>query len=250
MRTLKRKLAIFDIDGTIFRSSLLIELFNELVRVGIFPSRAQHEVEYSFRRWLDRKGHYDDYMRKLVRAHYRYHRAVAQSAVLPAARRVIQWQKDHVYRYTRDLIGDLKRRGYVLVAISGSPDYIVDIFAKQWGFDAAFGRSMEILDGIYTGRILFFGKPMPVVTPRGKMGKREIVERFIKESGFQVDFRECIAVGDSEGDLEILSAVGNPIAFNPSRSLAHVAMRRRWKVVVERKNVVYHVHRADILKSS
>lgn len=243
----KVRLAVFDIDGTIFRSSLLIELFNELVRVGVFPPRAQHEVDYSFRQWLDRKGHYNDYLGRLVRTHYRYHRAVAQAAVLPAARRVIAWQKNRVYRYTRDLVGQLRKQGYLLVAISGSPSYIVDLFAKEWGFDAAFGRVLEVKDGIYTGRILLCGEPMPIIA---NLGKREIVERFIAENGLNVDLRDCIAVGDSEGDLDILEAVGHPIAFNPSRELARLAMRRHWKVIVERKNVAYRLHKADILASS
>ena len=243
----KVRLALFDIDGTIFRSSLLIELFNELVRVGVFPPRARQEVEHSFQRWLDRKGHYNDYLHRLVHVHYRYHKAVAQAAVLPAARRVIGWQKNRVYRYTRDLVGRLRSQGYLLLAISGSPSYIVDLFAKEWGFDAAFGRTLEVRDGIYTGRILTCGEPMPVIA---NLGKREIVERFIAERGLNVDFRDCIAVGDSEGDLELLESVGHPIAFNPSKELARIAMRRRWKVIVERKNVVYRLHKADILTAA
>jgi HAD superfamily phosphoserine phosphatase-like hydrolase len=223
---------------------LLIELFNELVRVGVFHAQAQRQVEGSFRRWLDRKGSYDDYLHRLVRVHYRHHTSVARAAVLPAAQRVIQWQKNRVYRYTRELIQRLRKRGYFLLAISGSPDYIVDIFAKEWGFDAAFGRNLEVRDGIYTGRILYFGTTMPVIA---NLGKLDIVRRFVRASGLTVDLRECIAVGDSEGDLDILGAVGKPIAFNPSRNLARIAMRKGWTVIVERKNVVYHVHRADIL---
>jgi HAD superfamily hydrolase (TIGR01490 family) len=238
------KLAVFDIDGTIFRSSLLIELFNELVRVGVFHPQAQRQVERSFRRWLDRTGSYDEYLIRLVRVFYRYHKSVARAAVLPAAQRVIHWQKNHVYRYTRDLVTRLRKQGYFLLAISGSPDYIVDIFAKEWGFDAAYGRSLEVRDGIYTGRIMFFGQPAPVIA---HLGKLDIVRRFVATAGLDVDLRHCIAVGDSEGDLDILEGVGKPIAFNPSRNLARIAMRKKWTVIVERKNVVYHVHRADIL---
>jgi len=32
-----KKLAIFDIDGTIFRSSLTIELLESLIEEGVFP---------------------------------------------------------------------------------------------------------------------------------------------------------------------------------------------------------------------
>ena len=33
----KRPVAVFDIDGTLFRSSLLVELIQELVRREMFP---------------------------------------------------------------------------------------------------------------------------------------------------------------------------------------------------------------------
>lgn len=35
-----RKVAFFDIDGTVFRSSLLIELVNALIAEGVFPKEA------------------------------------------------------------------------------------------------------------------------------------------------------------------------------------------------------------------
>jgi len=37
----KTKVAFFDIDGTIFRSSLLIELTESLIQGGIFPQEAR-----------------------------------------------------------------------------------------------------------------------------------------------------------------------------------------------------------------
>ena len=46
-----------------------------------------------------------------------------------------------------------------------------------------------------------------------------------------------IAVGDSEGDIEMLEAVESPIAFNPSKKLFHHAQTHGWKVVIERKNM-------------
>jgi phosphoserine phosphatase len=37
----------------------------------------------------------------------------------------------------------------------------------------------------------------------------------------------------------MLELVQRPIAFNPERELAKIAMKRGWPIVVERKNVVY-----------
>ena len=52
---------------------------------------------------------------------------------------------------------------------------------------------------------------------------------------------DSIAVGDSEGDIPMLEMVEQPIAFNPTKELFEHAREAGWKVVVERKNVVYQL---------
>ena len=37
----------------------------------------------------------------------------------------------------------------------------------------------------------------------------------------------------------MLELVDQPVAFNPSEELLEVALERRWKVVIERKNIAY-----------
>lgn len=236
----KRKLAVFDIDGTIFRSSLLIELVNGLVDDGVFPRRAKKEMEADYLAWLDRKGHYNKYIMQVVSIHLKYIRDCKQNDVHETAKRVIDWQRDRVYRFTRDFIKRLKKEGYLIVAISGSPDYIVKMFAKYMKFDAAFGQVLEVKNGHFTGNIL----------NRDTIDNKEkVLKKFIGESKLSIDVKRSIAVGDSEGDIPMLEAVGNPIAFNPSSVLADYAKKKCWKIIVERKDVAYEI-RDCILRNS
>ena len=57
-----RKVAIFDIDGTIFRSSLLIELVEVFIELGLFPVEVRTQYEKEKVLWLDRKGDYESYI--------------------------------------------------------------------------------------------------------------------------------------------------------------------------------------------
>ena len=41
----RRRVAVFDVDGTIFRSSLLIQLVNKLIEDGAFPEGARRAYE-------------------------------------------------------------------------------------------------------------------------------------------------------------------------------------------------------------
>ena len=236
----KRRLAVFDIDGTIFRSSLLIELVNGLVDDGIFPRRAKKEMEADYVAWLNRKGHYNNYIMQVVNIHLKYIKDCKRSEVLDTARRVITWQRDRVYRYTRDFIKELKESDYFLLAISGSPDYIVKMFAKYMHFDAAFGQALEVKQGYFTGKIL----------NRDTIDNKEkVLREFVATNGIRANLARSIAVGDSEGDIPMLEAVGNPIAFNPSSGLADHAKQKCWKIVVERKDVIYEIRDCIIKKS-
>lgn len=221
---------MFDIDGTIFRSSLVIELSHALVDAGIFPQSARKEIAREFLAWLDRKGTYEAYINKVVKIYVKHIAGKNFNKVNVIAKKVISYQKDRVYRYTRDLIKKLKADGFFLVAISGSPSYIVGAYAKTIGFNLFFGTELEIVNGKFTGK---------VANLDSAYNKAGIVKDLAKK--YNADLKKSIAVGDTEGDVVMLKLVGKPIAFNPNMELARVAKQHHWPVVVERKNVVYEV---------
>jgi phosphoserine phosphatase len=70
-----------------------------------------------------------------------------------------------------------------------------------------------------------------------------VAKQVVAEQKLNVDWRNSIAVGDTETDIPLLGMVGKPIAFNPNFSLARVAKRRGWTIVVERKDVIYQLHK-------
>ena len=243
-RSVSQKIAVFDIDGTIFRSSLIIEVFNALIDAGVFPHEARDVVERSFVRWLDRKGHYNDYLMKLVHTYYEYLPGTKSVLVDAVIEGVIDRQKDRVYRYTRDLIAALRKKRYLLIAISNSQHAMVEAFAHTQGFDAAIGRTLEMKDGAYTGRQMYNGRPFPIAS---HLDKVEILKHYLDAEDIRADLARSYAVGDSEGDIPLLESVGHPIAFNPSLPLARTAKRRSWSMIVERKDVIYRISKATFV---
>lgn len=229
MKKVRQKLAIFDIDGTIFRSSLLIELINGLVESGVLPKQAQKEMEKDYLAWLDRKGTYEDYINRVIQIYVKYIAGKSFAQVEQVAQRVISFQKDRVYRYTRDLIKKLKKQKYFLVAISGSPSYIVSGYAKKIGFNLFFGSELEVKNGKFTGRVL---------SVDSADHKSKIIKGLLKAYP-GLDLKNSLAVGDTESDIDMLKMVGRPVAFNPNLQLARYARKKKWQVVVERKDVIY-----------
>ena len=221
------KLAIFDIDGTIFRSSLVIELVRALVKEKIFSKAADQAIQKEYVAWLNRKGSYSDYISKVVKIYIKHIAGKPADKIFSVAREVIKLQKDRTYRFTRDLIKQLKKQKYFLVAISGSPSYIVKEYAKTIGFNRFFGTEMEIQNGKFTGKIL---------SQTAAFHKAKIVKEFLKGKNNR---SASLAIGDTEGDIAMLSLVEKPIAFNPNFHLAREAKKRGWTMVVERKDVIY-----------
>ena len=59
-----KKLAIFDIDGTIFRKNLHFELIDELSWRGIFSKDARKTLVQIYANWLEHRGTYEEYRKK------------------------------------------------------------------------------------------------------------------------------------------------------------------------------------------
>ncbi len=228
---MKRPVAFFDIDGTVFRSSLLIELVDRLLDAGVFPKASREEFSELKRQWQDREGRYEDYIDAVVKVFRRDLKGVFYGDLADIGREVVAEGGKRVYRYTRDLIKELKRDGYYLVAISQSPKTILDDFCRQYGFDKVYGRIYELgPQDRFTGE---------VTDEHLIANKANIIARVFENPELTRD--GSVGVGDTEGDIPLLEAVKRPICFNPNRLLFEHAKRRGWPLVVERKDVIYEL---------
>lgn len=225
-----RKLAVFDIDGTLFRSGLHQEVFYELIKMGVMPSEASEKTTEKHRQWRHRihgnafeefeqtlVGYIDNHLPKLKITDYE-----------EAARRVLEKKAENVYVYTRNLLCRLQDEGYFTIAISGSQEALVEPFAQRYGFDAWMGQQWAKGEEYFTGEVV-----------KTHTGKDKLLQIFIDKHDLTLD--GSYAVGDSNGDSGMLSMVDNPIAFNPTHELLEKSLVNGWKIVVERKNVSYEL---------
>lgn len=224
-----KRVAIFDIDGTIFRSSLLIQLVDELINRELFPKDAHKEFEKVRTGWLERKGDYEEYIGTVVKTFMKHIKGVAYSDFSDTAEYVALVHRDRSYKFTRELIRSLKHKGYYLLAISQSPKTILDFVAPRYGFDKVYGRVFELgPQNRFTGEIT----DLHLIA-----NKANIVKRAVEKEGLTL--KGSVAVGDTEDDIPMLEMVERAIAFNPNQKLYKYAKRNGWEIVVERKDVIY-----------
>jgi len=227
----RKYLAIFDIDGTVFRSSLLIESTEALIQAGIFPQKAKRFYLHAYKNWLDRKGRYEDYIKAVIKTFLQNIKGVSDDEFLKVIKKVVVFHQDRVYRYTRDLIKNLKKKRYYLLAISNSPKRTVEEFCKKLGFNKVYGQIYKLdKQKRFTGKILY---------PELIFDKAKILKRAIEKENLTL--KKSIGVGDTESDIAFLKMVEKPICFNPNQKLYQYAKRTGWQVVVERKDVIYYL---------
>lgn len=226
----QKKLAAFDIDGTLFRSGLHQEVFYELIKMGVMPSEVAEKTTEKHRQWRHRLhgnafeefeqtlvGYIDNHLPKLKISDYE-----------EAAGRVLEKKAENVYVYTRNLLCKLQEEGYFTIAISGSQEALVEPFAQRYGFDAWMGQQWAKGEKYFTGEAV-----------KTHTGKDKLLQKFIDE--YDLTLEGSYAVGDSNGDSGMLAMVEHPIAFNPTHELLEKALENSWMIVVERKNVSYEL---------
>jgi len=226
-----KKVAIFDIDGTIFRSSLLIEVTEALIDNGVFKSSLRNYYAKEHKRWSDREGSYNDYILGVVKAFEKNLKGVNYKAFEKVAKRVVAQQQNQVYEYTRDLVKKLKKKNYYLLAISNSPKLCVEEFGKSMGFDKVYGRMYEVDNaGLFTGKTMH----LDLISDKAK-----VIQRAIEKEGLTI--KGSVGVGDTGADIPMFKTVEKPICFNPNKELCAVAKKHGWQIVVERKDVIYKI---------
>jgi HAD superfamily hydrolase (TIGR01490 family) len=112
---------------------------------------------------------------------------------------------------------------------AGRPVFIVTaasqetaaMIAHVLGFDGGLGTRLEVVDGRFTGRL---AGPFAY-----REGKPKVMRELAAERG--IDLSASYAYSDSESDLPMLRAVGNPVAVNPDRELLRIAREEGWQVL-------------------
>ena len=225
-----KKFAVFDIDGTVARWQFLHAINDQLAQDGYISADQYQPVRDARMTWKkrDHSKSFQEYEKALVKVWEKTLPRLTTTELADVVDKVFDHYKDQTYTYTRNLIRELKAKNYLMLIISGAPSEIVTKFAEYYGFDDYIGTEHPHKNGKYTGEILL-----------RIHDKHETMQQLIAKHNLSM--RGSIGVGDTGGDIGFLEAVEQPIAFNPDGKLFEHAKAQGWKIVVERKSVIYEL---------
>jgi HAD superfamily hydrolase (TIGR01490 family) len=225
-----RPFAVFDIDGTLIRWQLYHAVADALVKMGFVEAGAYDSIRSARMSWKTRSPgtSFRTYELELIRVYEEVLADLTVDQLEQAVRAVFDEYKDQVYTYTRELIEQLKKDGYLLLAVSGSQIEIVELIAKHYGFSDFIGTMYKRKGQKFSGQ-----KTVP------SFDKATALHNLVTKHG--LSFKKSVAIGDSLSDAAMLELVDRPIAFNPDKELFKRALDEGWRVVIERKNMIYEM---------
>ncbi|RDY22575.1 HAD-IB family hydrolase [Romboutsia maritimum] len=226
--------AFFDIDGTLYRDSLMVEHFKKLIKYDIIDQKAWFEhARDTFMDWDKRQGNYDDYLLEVCDLYVESLIGLDKTCIDFTSDQVIKLKSDRVYKYTRSRIKWHLDQGHKVIFISGSPNFLVEKMAKKYSVTDFIGSNYVFENEVFNGTVI----PM-----WDSSSKNTAIDNFIKK--YDIDLSKSYAYGDTNGDINMLKRVGNPIAINPTKELLSQiynddTISECAQIIVERKDIIY-----------
>ncbi|MBU0528851.1 HAD-IB family hydrolase [bacterium] len=130
--------------------------------------------------------------------------------------------KHHYAPNILKILSDHKKKGHIIVIVSGSIRYYLEPVAKDLGIDHLVCTELEIgQDGLLTG------KPIGQVCIGNY--KKELTLKLVNE--LDIDLKNSYAYGDNQADIPFLKLVGNPVVVSPTPTLRKVAQKNNWTIL-------------------
>lgn len=210
------KLAFFDIDGTLLAGSTERRFSRYLLRRGCLgPRQVAAFVWFALR-------HLPTFGRHLLKKNKAYLVGMDTGRVRALAAQFVD--AEIVPRLYEPVVQRLQchlKAGDTVVLLSGTLDPIAQALAAALGVQHVCATLCREQHGRYTSAA-------PERHPFGP-NKRELAARIATELG--ADLREAAAYGDSLHDLDLLEAVGHPVAVLPDGPLLATARGNRWDII-------------------
>lgn len=210
---MKYKLVAFDVDGTLVDELqyIWVLIHNE---IGVDLGKVNEMTEKYYKKEISYKEWADHDIQLWVE------KGVTKKELMNIVNKL------KLMNGAIETLEELKKKGYKLAVISGGLDIVLDYFIPD---------AEKIFDHILIDKLVFDedGKLTGGLVPEefdDIENKADILEKLAKKEGVSLD--ECVFVGDSDNDVEVMEAAGLAVGFNPTKKIANIS-----DVVIRKKDL-------------
>jgi HAD superfamily hydrolase (TIGR01490 family) len=219
----RRKLAIFDLDGTLIAKDSDHAFGEFLVELGWADGAAfKRNNDFFYEQYLAGTLDIDAYVDFATRPWRDRTPAEQATAVARFMREVMQ---PAIGEPARALVRRHLEAGDRVVIATSTNEFITRPIAEAFGVSTLIATELERDgQGRVTGRIRG--------VPSLREGKVRRVEQWLQAEGLRLaDFDASVFYSDSTNDLPLLERVSEPVATNPSPALEAIARQRGWRIL-------------------
>ncbi len=131
-----------------------------------------------------------------------------------------RWIEKRASVHMIECLNQHRKKGHMLVLLTAMPDMLAMPFKKKFAFNAMLATQMEIMNGVFTGRIIHLNYGEGKIRPLKEFAKRN-----------EIDLKKSYFYADSLTDAPAMQLVGHPIAVNPDHKLKKFAKEKGWKIL-------------------
>jgi HAD superfamily hydrolase (TIGR01490 family) len=217
---MKRNLAIFDLDNTILNGDSDYSWINFLIEKG-FVDKDEYERKnkYFYDQYYQGKLNYDEWAEFALTTIKGKKPEEIEDILSKFLYEVIE---PMINIYALKLLHDHSHNNDIMLLASATNSVIVEPIAKRLGFKNIVSTEVEIIDEIYTGKVL----GIPALS-EGKLIK---VKEWMLQNSIE-SFDNTSFYSDSINDLPLLAAVSKPVAVNPDDMLRKECRKRSWEII-------------------
>ena len=217
---MKRNLAIFDLDNTILNGDSDYSWINFLIEKRLVDKdEYERKNKYFYDQYYQGKLNYDEWAEFALTTIKGKKPEEIEDILSKFLSEIIE---PMINIYALKLLHDHTHNNDIMLLASATNSVIVEPIAKRLGFKNIVSTEVEIIDEIYTGKLL----GIPALS-EGKLIK---VKEWMLQNNIE-SFDNTSFYSDSINDLPLLAAVSKPVAVNPDDMLREECRKRSWEII-------------------
>lgn len=226
------KIAYCDIDWTIYRNSLFLDLVDRLIMDWYINNNQINKYNKYKTAWKNRQINYETFLMYAVEIFETLikKQKINVNVFKKYAKEIIKSNGKLVFTYTLNKLKELQKEWFTIIFISGSSIEMVQEFTKLYGFDIWLGSLTWVDSDWYLN-----WERVVIASSQAKLDIINNINYYIQPS-------YVISFGDTNWDYEMLLNSNYWYAINPTTELyAKIKNNHNISAIIERKDLIIEI---------